>query len=82
MDNIFTERLWRTVKYEEVYLKDYVGVPDALENLKSYFHFYNFQRPHQSLDNQTPAAVYFGRKGVKYHKIVIPRIGSAAARHL
>ena len=60
LDNIFTERLWRTVKYEEVYLKDYAGVRDAIGNLKSYFRFYNFDRPHQALDNQTPAAVYFG----------------------
>src|SRR5438046_9158062 len=60
LDNIFTERLWRTVKYEEVYLKDYTGVLDAIGNLKSYFRFYNFDRPHQALDNQTPAAVYFG----------------------
>ena len=82
MDNIFTERLWRSVKYEEVYLKDYLGVPDALENLKSYFRFYNFHRPHQSLDNQTPAAVYFGRKGVRYQNIAIPRIGPAADRRL
>lgn len=60
LDNIFTERLWRTVKYEEVYLKDYTGVPDAIGNLKAYFRFYNFDRPHQSLHNQTPAAIYFG----------------------
>ena len=58
--NIFTERLWRSVKYEEVYLKDYAGVPDAIANLKNYFRLYNFERPHQSLNNQTPAAIYFG----------------------
>jgi putative transposase len=60
LDNIFTERLWRTVKYEEVYLKDYAGVPDAFGNLKTYFRFYNGQRPHQALNYQTPEAVYFG----------------------
>lgn len=59
-DNIFIERLWRTVKYEEVYLKDYGQVPEALANLREYFGFYNHERPHQSLDYQTPAAVYFG----------------------
>jgi len=58
-DNIFVERLWRTVKYEEVYLKDYASVPEARENLVQYFRFYNHQRPHQSLDWRTPAEVYF-----------------------
>ena len=48
IDNIFIERLWRTVKYEEVYLKDYVDVLEAVSNLKSYFTFYNHERPHQS----------------------------------
>ncbi len=57
-DNIFIERLWRTVKYEEVYLKDYDTVPTALANLKQYFVFYNEQRLHQALDYQTPAAVF------------------------
>ena len=61
IDNIFIERLWRTVKYEEVYLKDYVDVLEAVSNLKSYFIFYNHERPHQSLGYQTPADVYFGK---------------------
>ena len=61
IDNIFIERLWRTVKYEEVYLKDYGGVLEAVSNLKSYFTFYNHERPHQSLGYQTPAAIYFGK---------------------
>jgi len=61
IDNIFIERLWRTVKYEEVYLKDYVNVLEAVSNLKSYFAFYNHERPHQSLGYQTPAAIYFGK---------------------
>jgi len=59
MDNIFVERLWRTVKYEEVYLKDYHTVVEAVENLHRYFKFYNQQRPHQSLDYRTPEEVYF-----------------------
>lgn len=65
IDNIFVERLWRTVKYEEVFLKDYLDVVDAIANLKNYFGFYNRERPHQSLGYQTPAAVYFRsrRKG-------------------
>jgi putative transposase len=58
LDNIFVERLWRSVKYEEVYLKDYQTVPQALQELRAYFHFYNHQRFHQALDYQTPAAVY------------------------
>ena len=57
-DNIFIERLWRTVKYEEVYLKDYSDVLEALSNLKSFFAFYNQERPHQSLGYLTPAVVH------------------------
>ena len=58
-DNIFTERLWRTVKYEEVYLKSYETVAEAKQNLAEYFKFYNFERRHQSLNKKTPAEVYF-----------------------
>jgi putative transposase len=58
-DNIFVERLWRTVKYEEVYLHDYASLTEARENLKRYFRFYNHARPHQSLDWRTPAETYF-----------------------
>jgi len=79
LDNIFTERLWRTVKYEEVYLKDYTGVLDAIGNLKAYFRFYNRQRPHQALNYQTPEAVYFG---VNATKTAMLRIGLAADRRL
>lgn len=59
MDNIFTERLWRTVKYENVFLKSYRTIDEATLGLNDYFHFYNTKRPHQSLDDQTPTAVYF-----------------------
>ena len=62
LDNVFVERLWRSVKHEEVYLKDYSSVADAIENLSRYFHRYNHQRPHQSLGYKTPAAVYSGDK--------------------
>jgi putative transposase len=62
LDNIFIERLWRSVKYEEVYLKDYDTVPTALANLKQYFTFYNERRLHQALGYQTPAAVFAERK--------------------
>lgn len=65
-DNIFIERLWRTVKYEEVYLNDYETVKDAISNLSSYFHFYNNERPHQALGYKTPCEVYQNdRKDVK-----------------
>jgi len=60
MDNIFTERLWRSVKYEEVYLKDYSSLPEAHQNLKAYFHFYNHKRLHQSLGYLTPAEIHYG----------------------
>lgn len=58
-DNIFVERLWRSVKYEEVYLKDYRNVPEAREGLGEYFTFYNEQRIHQALDYRTPKNVHF-----------------------
>ena len=58
-DNIFVERLWRTVKYEEVYLKDYRDVPEARQGLGNYFRFYNDQRIHQALDYRTPKSVHF-----------------------
>ena len=60
-DNIFVERLWRTVKYEEVYLKDYEDVSMARTSLARYFQFYNHERPHQALGYKTPAAVYSSR---------------------
>ena len=58
-DNIFVERLWRSVKYEEVFLKDYSSVWDAKNNLRRYFDFYNRERPHQSLGYKTPAEIYY-----------------------
>ncbi len=59
MDNIFTERLWRTVKYENVFLKSYQTIGEANLGLTEYFQFYNTKRPHQSLDERTPATLYF-----------------------
>ncbi len=61
LDNIFTERLWRTVKYEEVYIHEYTSPREARQALTRYFTFYNHERPHQALENQTPAEVYFHR---------------------
>ena len=63
-DNIFVERLWRTVKYEEVYLKAYVSVLEAQRGLEDYFRFYNDLRPHQALGYRTPAEVFHGEQGV------------------
>lgn len=59
LDNVFVERLWRSVKYEEVYLKDYQDVRIAKDGLRNYFRFYNAERPHQSLGNETPSEVYY-----------------------
>ena len=59
-DNIFVERLWRTVKYEEVYLKAYGNASEARRELAAYFWFYNDQRPHQALGYRTPADVFHG----------------------
>jgi putative transposase len=59
LDNIFTERLWRTVKYEEVYVKDYDSPRTARAELSNYLRFYNERRLHQALDYHTPAEVYF-----------------------
>jgi putative transposase len=59
LDNIFTERLWRTVKYEEVYLKDYASPREARSGLTAYLDFYNYRRLHQALGYQTPAQIYF-----------------------
>ena len=60
LDNLFVERLWRTVKYEEVYLKAYAGGREAKAGLDAYFSFYNTQRPHQALGYRTPAEVFTG----------------------
>jgi hypothetical protein len=59
LDNILTERLWRTLKYEEVYLHDYANPKEARSGIGGYFDFYNHRRLHQSLDYRTPAEVYF-----------------------
>jgi putative transposase len=58
LDNVFIERLWRSVKYEEVYLKEYATVADAVEGLEQYFDFYDHARKHQALEYQTPYEVY------------------------
>jgi putative transposase len=62
MDNIFIERLWRSLKYEEVYLKDYESVTEARVGIEKYFRFYNQERLHQSLEYRTPAAIWLAPK--------------------
>jgi len=59
MDNVFIERLWRSVKYEEVYLKGYETIPEARRELGAYFDFYNRRRRHQGLEERTPDEVYW-----------------------
>jgi len=59
LDNIFIERLWRSLKYEDIYLKDYQSLTELREGLKNYFYFYNYERVHQTLDYKTPAEVFF-----------------------
>ena len=61
MDNIFAERLWRTIKYENVYLNEYADIGEAEQGLNEYFKFYNEKRRHQSLDYKTPAQIYFAK---------------------
>jgi putative transposase len=58
LDNVFVERLWRSVKYEDIYIKDYDGVAELEAGLTAYFRFYDEERPHQSLGYRTPAEVY------------------------
>ena len=82
-DNIFIERLWRTVKYEEVYLDDYKSVRDAAASLTKYFKFYNEERPHQSLAYKTPYEVYHGNKQeVKIKNINLCTVLDADTLHL
>ena len=61
-DNIFIERLWRSVKYEDIYIKEYANLKEVKEGLKNYFHFYNEKRMHQGLNYLTPAEVYYAKK--------------------
>ncbi len=58
LDNVFVERLWRSLKYEEIYLKEYATVADLINGLTEYFLFYSTERPHQSLGGRTPQSVY------------------------
>ena len=64
-DNVFVERLWKSVKYEHVYLHAYDSVSEARQQLAGYFEFYNTRRPHSSLGGQTPDTAYFGNSEIK-----------------
>lgn len=72
LDNVFVERLWRSVKYEEVYLHDYQSGLEAWSGLDSYFKFYCHERPHQALGYKTPASVYYSQRG--------DRIGASSSK--
>jgi len=73
-DNIFTERLWRTIKYEEVYLHDYASPKEAYHQLANYIYFYNFKRPHQALDYLTPAQLYRASGTLNLNKSHHPKL--------
>ena len=75
LDNIFVERLWRSVKHEDVYLRGYASIPELLLGLTDYFAFYNGERPHQALGNRTPEAVY--RSGEGGGARIVDRFGGA-----
>ena len=68
MDNVFIERLWRSVKYEDIYLKGYGRISDLRKGLGKWFRRYNDWRPHEALGNQTPSAVYNNRSVGKSRK--------------
>ena len=72
LDNIFNERLWRTVKYENIYIRHYQNMAEAERGLVDYFNFYNNRRLHNSLDDRTPAQVYFGSQISVSQPILIP----------
>lgn len=79
-DNIFTERLWRTVKYEEVYLHDYDSYAEARASLTHYFHIYNHERLHSALNYRTPAEIYFSNeKSLEIVKVEMPSMLSTLA---
>ncbi len=63
LDNVFIERLWRSLKYEDIYIRDYASVPELEVGLQQYFHFYNHERLHQSLAYQVPVKVHYAREG-------------------
>ena len=79
-DNVFVERLWRSVKYEEVYLHAYDSVAEARSSIGSYLAFYNRKRPHSSLDRQTPDQAYFRNLPQIAGTIISPSLSEASLR--
>lgn len=79
MDNIFIERLWRSVKYEEIYLNDYANTEALRKALRVYFHFYNTERPHQSFKGATPLEIYQKSIGDKKEEIKRTQLPGACA---
>lgn len=77
-DNIFVERLWRTIKYEDIYLKDYTTMDALHRGLTDFFAFYNEERPHQSLDYQTPSVVHATAAGGG--ALIVDRYGNPASQ--
>ena len=75
-DNIFVERLWRNVKYEDVYLKGYAAMGELMIGLAEYFAFYNSERPHQALNQRTPAAVY--QSAIGGGALIVDKFGGTA----
>lgn len=69
LDNVFVERLWRTVKYNNIYIKGYETIPEAQAGLEEYFEYYNGKRPHSSLENKSPDMVYYGKSCAHIHSI-------------
>jgi putative transposase len=85
LDNIFVERLWRSLKYEEVYLKAYESIAEARYNITRYFHFYNEERPHEALGYKTPKEVFLGRSwpdGIGDNSYELPTIPWAQPQQL
>lgn len=85
LDNIFVERLWRSLKYEEVYLKAYENITDARRNITRYFHFYNEERPHEALGYKTPKEVFLGKlwpDGIRDNSCELPPIPQVQSQQL
>ncbi|MES2570049.1 MAG: integrase core domain-containing protein, partial [Verrucomicrobiota bacterium] len=78
MDNVFIERLWRSVKYEEIYLREYATLPVLKEGLLDWFERYNMWRPHQALGNRTPHQVYEEERRKPIDESVVKTLQSAA----
>ena len=74
MDDIFIERLWRSAKYEKIFLEEFETATELITGLKEYFEFYNFKRPYQSFSEKTPAKVYWGEEVAQMAACII-RLG-------